>query len=157
MKEEAQQQPLCAGGHAVTLWGLEIEDIPVYYFRMEGGELSVSDRDKLLTFYSDVIAKNDRFVTLYDLTNGMSNFSSHIVPFANFCNTMRPITQGRLKFSITVCPNALYRSFLSVILRMAPTHAPFYVVATLEEAWNVLAQKGEGEQVWDPESELVSL
>lgn len=151
-----EQKPVCTGGDAVTVWGLKIKDIPVYYFRMEGKELSELDRNNVLTFYSDVIAKNDRFVTLYDLSNGLKNFSTHVIPFAKFCNDIRPITKGHLQFTVTVCPNALYRNLLSALLRLAPANAPFYLVETLDEAWNVLARSGKGEPIWIPDSQSIT-
>ena len=40
-----------------------------------------------------------------------------------------------------------------MILHMAPTHAPFYVVETLDEAWKVLANGGKGETQWNPEDD----
>jgi len=150
MEDEGQEQPVCRGGSAVTVWGLEVGVLPVYYFRMEGNPLTPEEREHVLDFYRSTIAAEEAFATLYDLTRGLTNFAEHVVPFSSFCNSMRSVTEGRLQFTVAVCPNSLYRGFLSIILRMAPSHAPFYVVTTLDEAWDVLARSGDGTEEWDP-------
>ena len=119
--------------------------------------MTAEEREHVLDFYRNTIAAEEAFATLYDLSGGLPDFASHVAPFASFCNNMRPITKGRLQFTVAVCPNSLYRGFLSVILRMAPSHAPFYVVGELDEAWEVLARSGEGADAWDPTSEQAQL
>jgi hypothetical protein len=139
----------------VTVWELEVGALPVYYFRMEGNPMTSEEREGVLTFYRQTIAKQTAFATLYDLSGGLPGFASHVVPFASFCNDIRPATEGRLQFTVAVCPDALYRGFLSMILKMAPSHAPIYVVGTLDEAWEVLAHSGDGTEPWDPATEAV--
>jgi hypothetical protein len=147
------QSPVYQGGNAVTIWELEMGALPVYYFRMEGQPMSVEEREGILAFYRETIAKQEAFATLYDLSGGLPGFATHAVPFASFCNGMRPVTEGRLQFTVAVCPDTLYRSILSMILKMAPSHAPIYVVGTLDEAWDVLAHSGDGTKPWDPATE----
>lgn len=146
--------PAYKGGDAVTIWELEVEDdIPVYYFKLEGEAMSEGERDGVLNYYRETIAMRQAFATLYDLSKGLPGFASHVVPFAGFCNSMRPITNGRLQFTIIVCPDAIYRGFMSMILKMAPSHAPVYVVSNINEAWDVLAHRGGGAAVpWNPSS-----
>lgn len=134
----------------MSVWEMEAGELPVYYFRMEGRVMENEDREHVLTFYRETIAKQEAFATVYDLSQGLPGFADHVRPFARFCQSMRPITTGRLQFTVAVCPNSLYRSFLSMILRLAPSHAPFYLVGNLDEAWAVLARSGEGDDPWDP-------
>ena len=150
---EQQQQAVCRGGNAVSVWHLDVEGLPAYYIRMEGKYMSVADREIVLDFYRNTIAAHHAFATLYDLSEGLPGFASHVAPFASFCNSIRSKTKGRLQFTVVVCPNVLYRNFLSMILHMAPTHAPFYVVETLDEAWKVLANSGKGKKQWDPKDD----
>jgi hypothetical protein len=146
-------RPVHQGGDAVTIWELEVGTLPIYYFRMEGQPMSLEEREGILAFYRETIAEQVAFATLYDLSGGLPGFTAHAAPFASFCNSMRPVTQGRLQFTVVVCPDALYRGILSMILKMAPSHAPLYVVGTLDEAWDVLARSGDGTEPWDPAAE----
>jgi len=150
---EDSAPPTHRGGNAVTIWELEVGKLPVYYFRMEGQPLSLKDREGMFQFYRETIATQRTFATLYDFSLGLPGFMSHIGPLASFCNGMRPVTKGKLQFMVAVCPDALYRGFLSLLLNSAPSHAPMYLVGTLEEAWAVLARSGDGDVPWNPASE----
>lgn len=134
--------PVCKGGSAVTVWALEASasNLPIFYFRMEGGVLTTDEREKVLDYYRSDIASNQAFATIYDMTMGLHQFSDHIVPFAKFCNDMRPITRERLQFTVAVCPSALYRTFISLILKLAPCPAPFILVSSREEVWTALEE-----------------
>lgn len=125
----------CSGGDAVTVWKLSTTrgDLPVYLFRMEGGTLSHEQRTEVLDFYRDTVAKEEAYASVYDMTDGIANFMEHLVPFAEFCNSVRPITKDRLRFTVVVCPNAAYRTFLSLILSLAPTPAPLHLVKSRHE------------------------
>jgi hypothetical protein len=155
-KEEMKAEglrPAHRAGDAVTIWELEVGALPIYYFRMEGQPMSSEDREGIQAFYRETIAKQVAFATLVDLSEGLPDFTMHAVPFASFCNSIRPVIEGRLQLIVFVCPDNLYRGVLSMILSMAPSHAPLYMVGTLDEAWNVLACNGNGTEPWDPTAE----
>lgn len=121
--------------------------LPVYCFQMEGGALSEEERTHVLDFYRDTVAEENAYVSVYDMTDGLENFMEHLVPFATFCNSVRPKTKDRLQFTVVVCPNAAYRSFLSLVLSLAPTPAPLHLVEHRDEILSALSAGADAVQI----------
>jgi hypothetical protein len=143
----------CKGGNSVTVWNMVLDEtLPIFYFQLEGNSMSDEDREKVCDYYRSEAERTPQFATLYDLTRGLPNMKSHLIPMASFCNSMRPTTEKRLQFTVVVCPDMIYRGILSVLLKLAPAPSPFFVVSNLDEAWEVLSSRGRGSIDWIPDN-----
>jgi hypothetical protein len=134
---------LFKAGDAVTVWGLTLdEDLPVFYFKMEGTPVSEEERETVFEFYRSSAEVTPKYATLYDLSEGVPHMTSHVLPMISFLGSMRPLTAEKLQFTVVVCPDMICRGILLGLLKVAPTPAPFYIVPSIERAWEVLAARG---------------
>lgn len=138
---------LAIQGDALSVYKFTIEtdqknsDLALYYFRTEGDSMTDDERTRIFNFYERDAPSSKRFVNIYDLSLGITNFTDHVVAMAQFGNRMKPHTQGRLKFAIAICTGTLQRGFLSMLLKLTPSHAPVYVVDTTQAAWEMFIAK----------------
>ncbi len=150
----AADATLVAG--AASVWELAVGDedgsttappaaFPVFLIKLDGRPLLDADRDAVLAFYRGDIATRERFATFYDMSEGLPEFIRHVLPMIQFCRDMKPITSGRLQYTVVVCPNVMGRSVLNLILRAAPPPAPIYVVESTDAAWKVVASREDAE------------
>ncbi len=147
------------GRGAITIWRLIVQalegaDVPLYYFRAEGGPLSEEDREAVFDYYRDhILTSPEPYLQLIDLRDGIDNAAAHLLPLAAFSKSVRSLQRQKLLRSVMLSDSALLCGVVRCVLRIAPPAVPFLICGGEEEAWrHVLGDLEGAREVWNDDA-----
>lgn len=117
-----------------TLWKTDEARHCIWVFQSEGGSVTQQAADAYFEALRNKVARSDGdFVTLYDLTESLSNF----VPFAlQLAQNAREIREKmRPLRTVIVCPNATARNVMRLIISIVGGDSPYVLVEDISSAW----------------------
>jgi len=122
-----------------TLWQERCRHGDLFVVQAEGGELSDQILRGGVNFLMKAMPHCTGFVTLYDLTAGLTGFVKCAPAWMEFALQLRASSPGKQKAVIIVSPREAERSWTRWFAKTIPREGVYiHTVATLEEAWAVL-------------------
>lgn len=152
----SDEATLCFDSRPVyTLWSQPCRHGDLFVVQAEGGSLTEAALAGGVDFLMGAMPASAGFVTLYDLTAGMSGFVRCAPALMQFALRLRARCPGKQKAVIVVSPRDTERAWARWFIRAIPrggVHA--HVVATSGAAWELLggpslaeADAGEASEV----------
>ena len=121
-----------------TLWKKTMPAFDAIIVQGEGGELISQDVEAGFVIMKRVIRESRRYVTFYDLTDGMKNLWPQAPALLSFAAEMRSDASERQVCIVAVCPEEKVRNWVRWILGVASKGTTYYISRSSAEAWKYL-------------------
>jgi len=119
-----------------TIWRHRLPHVDVLVVQGEGGDLLAQDVEDGFNVLRGAVAESARFVTFYDLTDGMKNLVPHAPALLRFAAEVRRVAADRQDCLVAVCPNETVRNWVRWLLQFASGSVPAVIVKSTAEGWN---------------------
>ena len=110
------------------------EEVTVWVFQLEGGR---TDGPSVEAFYgimeNHIIPTKGRFITLYDLRAGLSNFIPYVFCISQFIKRVRPSLLPLR--TIVIAPDLLTRNIVRFLCSMGGSGHAYVITDDIDEAW----------------------
>jgi len=121
-----------------TLWKKTMPSFDAIIIQGEGGELISQDVEAGFIIMRKVIHESKRYVTFYDLTEGMQNLWPQAPALLRFAAEMRSDASERQVCTVAVCPEEKVRNWVRWILGVASKGTAYYISRSSADAWKYL-------------------
>ena len=109
-----------------TLWKKRMPAFDAIIIQGEGGDLISQDVEAGFVIMKRLIRESKRYVTFYDLTDGMTNLWPQAPALLRFAAEMRSEASERQVCTVAVCPEEKVRNWVRWILGVASKGMTYY-------------------------------
>jgi hypothetical protein len=121
-----------------TLWKKSTPDFDAIIIQGEGGDLIAQDVEDGFVIMKQMIRESKRYVTFYDLTDGMKNLWPQAPALLKFASEMRADASERQLCTVAVCPEEKVRNWVRWILGIASQGTAYHIARSTADAWKYL-------------------
>ena len=121
-----------------TLWKKRMPAFDAIIIQGEGGDLISQDVEAGFVIMKRLIRESKRYVTFYDLTDGMKNLWPQAPALLRFAAEMRSDASERQVCTVAVCPEEKVRNWVRWILGVASKGTIYYISRSSADAWKYL-------------------
>jgi hypothetical protein len=129
-----------------TLWKKKMRTFDAIIIQGEGGDLISQDVEAGFVIMKRVIQESKRYVTFYDLTDGMKNLWPQAPALLRFAAEMRADASERQVCTVAVCPEEKVRNWVRWILGVASKGTTYYISRSTADAWKYLENGAQGSE-----------
>jgi len=121
-----------------TLWKKTLPTFTAIIIQGEGGDLISQDLEDGVVIMKRVMRESKRYVTFYDLTEGIGNLLVQAPALLKFAAEVRKDARAQQLCTVAVCNNEQVRNWVRWILGVASKGIPYHIARTSSDAWQYL-------------------